>query len=75
MPSVEEQLIEKGRREGLQKGREEGLRDALVRLLRARFGALDAPIEQRIAEGSTADVDRWMQQAIVAHCIDDVFEQ
>jgi hypothetical protein len=66
MPSVEEQLIQKGRREGA--------RDILTRQLRARFGALDAAAESRIGKASADELDRWIERVVLAEGIDDVFQ-
>jgi hypothetical protein len=78
MASFEKQLIEKGRQEGRREGRQEGrdehAREMLGALLRSRFGAVDSQMHRRIAEGSMADVQRWLERAMIAASIEEIFE-
>ena len=66
-----------GKAEGLAAGKAEGLAagkaDILSRLLTRRFGALPRSIAGRIGAASLADLDRWVDAAIDAPSLDDVF--
>lgn len=66
MPSVEEQLIEKGAAKHA--------RGMLTRQLRTRFGVLDAATESRISRASVEELDRWIERVVVAERIEDVFK-
>lgn len=74
MASAEQQLIERGIEKGIERGIERGMRQTLARQLRARFGAIDAAAEARIAAASREDLDRWTERVLVASRIDDVFD-
>jgi hypothetical protein len=68
------QGVEQGIRQGVEQGRTQALRDTLQRMLRARFGALEPGIEQRIAAASPAELDRWLERVISAARPADIFE-
>ncbi|MBX3191660.1 MAG: hypothetical protein KF819_32000 [Labilithrix sp.] len=68
-------IVQQWERELLEKGRGEGVRDVLTRLLRARFGPLDAATESRIAKATVGELERWTERVIVAVGIDDVFKE
>jgi hypothetical protein len=70
MASAEQHFIEMG----IEKGIEKGIRLTLTRQLRARFGALDASAETRIAEATSDELDLWTERLLVAQRIDDVFD-
>ncbi|RLB55351.1 MAG: hypothetical protein DRJ42_06460 [Deltaproteobacteria bacterium] len=81
MASPAEQLIQKGRQEGVQqglkKGRQEGRQEAnrtmLARQLQLRFGALGPEAEARIAQGSSVELEGWLERVITADTLDAVF--
>jgi hypothetical protein len=91
MPSYDEELIEKGLQRGLQQGLEQGLergleqgreegrrhglRDGLLSILRGRFGPLEMRDESRVAGASVGDLESWLQRAIAAERIEDVFAE
>jgi predicted transposase YdaD len=83
MASAAEQLIQQGLQRGLEQGRQEGraeerkatLRDTLVRLLRARFGDLDADVEGRIAAATTDELDRWIERVVTAESARAIFDE
>ncbi|RLB44833.1 MAG: hypothetical protein DRJ42_31160 [Deltaproteobacteria bacterium] len=83
MASPAEQLIqegeERGLKKGLKKGRQEGRQEAsrtmLVRLIQLRFGALGSEIEERIAEGSPEELERWLELFATAESLDGVFAE
>ncbi len=65
MASAAEQLIQRGRRETLQ--------DALIRLLRARFGPLTPDLERRIETATTDELDRSIERVVTVARAEDVF--
>ncbi len=89
MTTFGEQLIEKGRQEGrkeglqegVQEGRREGreegvllgLQQALLRMLRLRFGDVPESFEQRIHSATRQETDQWIGQALKAATLDDLF--
>lgn len=53
-----------------------GGRALLLRQLRRRFGeAVDAAAEQRIAEGSLADLEMWAERVLTAESLADVLSR
>ena len=75
-----EALLAEGEREGRAKGEREGraegervARNAMRRLLRLRFGELDAAVESRIDAASLEDIERCLDRALLAKSVDDVF--
>jgi hypothetical protein len=68
-------FVDQWERELLAKGALKSTRDVLTRLLRARFGELDAAAESRIATATAEELDRWVDRVIVAARIDDVFTE
>lgn len=73
MASAAEQLIQKGEERGLKKGRQEANRTMLARQLQLRFGALGPELEARIAEGSSDELEIWLERVITAETLDAVF--
>ncbi len=81
MESIADMYLEEGRQKGLltgrQEGRQEGFltgrRDALVRLLRARFGPLPAWVSVRVSECDEPKLDRCTDRIFAASSLDDVF--
>jgi hypothetical protein len=70
MASAEQHFIEKG----IERGIEEGIKLTWTRILRARFGAIDAAAEARIAQATSNELDLWTERVLVAQRIDDVFD-
>ncbi|MCK6545687.1 PD-(D/E)XK nuclease family transposase [Myxococcota bacterium] len=66
-----------GRAEGRVEGRAEGRVEAnavtLLRLLRAKFGALDASTEARVRAASEAELERWLLAVLSAPDVASVF--
>lgn len=62
-----------GRQEGRQQGRQEGRIDALLILLRQRFGDLPDRVADRVRAGSAAALETWTRRVIAADTLDDVF--
>ena len=61
-----------GHAEGLQEGRAEGTREALRRLVRARFGAVPAPLEARIAAADQEMLDHLVDRAATVQSVEDL---
>ncbi len=61
------------RREGEAKGKIEGKREALLLLLRERFGRLRAAVTADINKASAAELDVWFRRGVTASSLDDVF--
>ena len=74
--------LEQGRREGLEKGRQEDLEEgqrrgqvlSLRKVLEARFGAIPADVEERLAGASSEQLSRCLDRALQAHSLDAVFK-
>jgi hypothetical protein len=66
MASAAEQLI--------QRGKQEGLRHTFTRLLRSRFGTLATADEERIAKAEPETLERWLDRILTAESADDVFD-
>lgn len=63
-----EQLIERGRQEGLQ----EGQRGMLLRQLRKKFGALPNEAEARVHAASIEQIELWAERVITATTLAEV---
>jgi predicted transposase YdaD len=73
-----EQLIERGRQEGLAKGRKEGLKEGqaemLLKQLRLRFGALPEEAALKVYAADAATLERWAEQVLTARSLAEVLE-
>ena len=71
-----EQLIERGRKEGLKEGRKEGLHEGqqktLLKLLQARFGALPDSALARVSAAGSAELDLWAERILTAPTLEDL---
>ncbi|TDI44015.1 MAG: hypothetical protein E2P02_10320 [Acidobacteria bacterium] len=72
-----EKLEQKGLEKGFEKGREEGLvtgkREAVLRLLTAKFGALPQSTRKHIGRIDSADeLDGYLDRVLVASSLDDM---
>lgn len=63
-----DQLIERGRQEGLR----EGLRATVQKLLRLRFGALSDDVTMRIARADTVQLEQWVERVLTAATLSEV---
>ncbi len=74
--SVERMGLKRGLEQGLERGRAEGraegTRAAVRRVLRARFGAIPAAVEQRIAAVDRATLDQLIERAAIVPAVDDL---
>ncbi len=70
---LEEMLGRKRQEEGHALGRQEGRVELLTKLLRLKFGALDAETERRVQGGDEVELDRWAERVLTAERLADVF--
>ncbi|WP_144632532.1 Rpn family recombination-promoting nuclease/putative transposase [Bordetella genomosp. 13] len=70
-----EQGLQEGLQRGLQKGNHEGRQAMLRQLLVHRFGPLPVDAQQRLADASAPDLDRWALTMLSAPSLDAVFTQ
>jgi predicted transposase YdaD len=64
-----------GRREGHAEGRREGEAEVLLRLLRARFGALPQDVTARLNAADAETLLRWSERILSASTLDAVFTE
>ncbi len=57
---------------GLARGREEGLREALRRIVRARFQTVPEALEIRITAADRETLDQLIDRASVVQTVDDL---
>ena len=69
-----EQLIERGRTDGLKDGLKVGQERSLLKLLRARFGALPEAAAARIHAADSTRLDAWFDRALTAATLDDALD-
>jgi hypothetical protein len=62
------------RREGEARGKVQGKREALLLLLRQRFGRLPAAVGSSIDKAGAAELDAWFSQVLTASSLDEVLE-
>jgi predicted transposase YdaD len=65
-------LIERGRKEGRKEGRKAERREMLLKLLRARFGALPEAVVARVNATEMPQLDVWLEQVLTAATLADV---
>ncbi|MFM9437172.1 putative transposase YdaD [Janthinobacterium sp. CG_23.3] len=69
--------LERGLKQGLLEGRREGCREGqallLSNMLAERFGALPAHLQQRLAQGTSAELLAWSKAFVNAATLDEVF--
>ncbi len=79
--TIVEQLEHKGRQEGRQEGRREGLQEGrrteaasmLARILQRRFGPVPEQIQKTIEAASLEELENWVDRALDAETLADVF--
>jgi hypothetical protein len=79
--TVMRQLMERGKAEGLAEGRAKGLAEgqvkgltvALIRVSERRFGPLPPDAKSRIAEADCSTLENWLDRAVTADTLDEVF--
>ena len=65
------QCVEQGREDG----RQEGERAILLRLLRARFGELQAPTIARIESAEVPLLEQWAERILFAKTLAEVLDE
>lgn len=73
-----ERGLEKGLEKGLEQGRQEGLQalsGLVARQLTKRFGPLPAPVKDRLAHATPADLQAWGEAVLDAPTLDGVFQR
>ena len=65
---------EKLRREGEARGKAQGKREALLLLLRQRFGRVPTATVARIERAAAAELDVWFVRGLTASSLGDVLE-
>ncbi len=73
MKTTADMLREEGRYRGRQEGRVEAQRDTALRLLRAKFGPLDARLEARVAAAAGPELEQWIDRILTARSPGEVF--
>ena len=63
---------EEAREEGREEGRGEGRLAALLELLEARFGTIEAPTVQRLRQGDAAQLRAWQLRALQIVSLDEL---
>ena len=72
MPTVYEQLVNRGREKGREEGREEGRADLLLELLAMRFGPVPDAAARRVRSATPAERSRWQARIFAAASLDEV---
>ena len=62
------------KQEGRQEGRQEGEVDILLRLMKLKFGKLDAAIVSRVEKASEAQLLVWSERILSAEKLEDIFQ-
>lgn len=65
--------IQEGTRRGIQKGQADGQRTLLAKLLKLKFGPLDAAAEERLASGTPAQLGLWAERVLSASSLDEIW--
>ena len=69
-----QQLLHEGQRQGLQQGHQQGQAEALLCLLKARFGStIDVVTQKRIAAANGDLLLHWVDRSARAESLADVF--
>ena len=71
--SIERMGLERGRQEGLQQGLLQGEATVLRRLLTRRFGPLPLWADERLAQASPQELERWADRVLDAPHLDEIF--
>ncbi len=69
-----EEGIQQGRQQGRQEGRQEGEVDILLRLMKLKFGKLDAAIVSRVEKASEKQLLVWSERILSAEKLEDIFK-
>ncbi len=69
-----EKLVEEGRQRGVQQGVQQGESALLLRLVRARFGAVSPEVETRVRAATSEQLERWGDRLLTARDLVDLFD-
>ena len=77
MGTVAEELLEKGKLEGIAEGRElgiaEGKSETVLRLVRLKFGETPRERVDQVRNAGSGQLDAWLDALITAKDLDEVF--
>lgn len=73
--TIAEQLIAKGRAEGLTKGEAKGRADLLCKQLTLKFGEVPSDYQARLANASLVELDVWAERVLSAMSLAEVFAE
>jgi flagellar biosynthesis/type III secretory pathway protein FliH len=65
--------VTQGEKQGIQKGRAEGQRTLLAKLLKLKYGKLDASTEERLANATSAQLVKWAERVLTAGSLDEIW--
>ena len=68
-----DQLMERGREQGLKQGLERGRREMLLDQLRERFGVLPDAVVARVTAAGMTELQAWSKRVLTAPGLGDVF--
>ena len=74
MSTVAEAWVREGEDRGRVEGKAEGKAETLLRLLQRRFGAVPESARARVAGGSAAELDAWIDALLDAQSLTEVFD-
>lgn len=78
MAGIFQRKWEEGMQQGIQQGMQQGLRQGsqstVARLLRLRFGELNASTEARLESANQTELDQWAERILTAKTLDEVFQ-
>jgi predicted transposase YdaD len=73
MKSALDELLDRGREEGLERGLLEGRRDLLRHLLTTRFGTLPPEADAQLRASGIDQLETWATRILTAASVEDVF--
>ena len=68
-----QQGILEGKQQGIQQGRKQGEVKLLERLMSRQYGPLPGWVEERLAQATLEDLERWADRVLDAASLDEVF--
>ena len=79
MKSIAESLIEEGMQKGMQQGMRQGMQQGeqrtLLKILYRRFKKVPPKIDKQIRSASLEQIEAWIDLALDANSIDEVFPE
>ncbi len=68
-----QQGMQQGMQQGIHQGVQQGQQALLAKLLRLRFGELDAQTEQKLKQAGEEELGLWAERVLDARSLEDVF--